>query len=806
MQISINWLKDFVDIDPKLSHKELAELITIHTAEVEGVHELGHGFKNMVVGRIKTIKPHPNADKLTVTGTDIGSGEIKQIVCGAKNIHEGMLVPVALPGAMVKWHGEGDPVELKPASLRGVESFGMLCAGEEIGLESKEDGIYDLSTFGVKEGTPLSKVFGYCDSVLEMDNKAITHRPDLWGHYGIAREVAAITGKKFKQLKPLIKFPVKGEKLNLQIKDFELCPRYCGLIISNVKVEESPKWLKDRLTAVGYRPISNIVDATNYVMAELGQPMHAFDKSYIKGGIIVRRAKKDEKITTLDGVERILDETMLVISDHEKPVAIAGVMGGENSEINNGTTEIILESANFRAENIRKTSTKLGIRTEAVQRFEKALDPLMAETAIKRLAELILKLCPDAKVTGPLADSKKFNTKKTVVNVDIEKLCSKIGVKISLARIKKILKSLEFGVTQKSAKVLKVTVPSFRATKDIDIQDDLVEEVVRLYGYDNVKEIMPSLPIRLPLYNKERALKHQARRLLSYMFGMQEVFNYSYYGHDEMKKSLIDAEKFDREHIKLENFLSAEQTHLKISLVPNLLKNVVSNLRYFSEFKLYEVGRVYSEVGEFFPLEEKWIGGVVVNKGKNSESPFFKVKKIVEEFLKIFLKMNFEIVKAKDEPPYCHPSRSARVMVEGKAVGGIFEVHPQVLKNWGIDAETAMFELNFTQLCTFNDVIAKYEPIPKFPGLEIDVSVVLENKVKAEEAENAIRSAEKDLIARIKLFDIYKGENIERGKKALAYRILLQSKDRTLTDIEMSGIQKKIFENLQKLGGVIRGI
>lgn len=808
MQISINWLKDFVDIDPKISNKELADLVTVHTAEVEGVHELGGSFKNMVVGRIKTIKSHPNADKLTVTETDIGNGDIKQIVCGAKNIYEGMLAPVALPGAMVRWHGEGDPVPLKPASLRGVESFGMLCAGEEIGLETKEDGIYDLSTFNVNEGTPLAKVFGYSDAIFEMDNKAITHRPDLWGHYGIAREVAAITNKKFKQLKLAVKFPAKGEKLNVQVKDFDLCARYCGLIIKNVKIEESPKWLKDRLTAVGYRPISNIVDATNYVMAELGQPMHAFDKNYIKGGIIVRRAKKDEKIITLDGEERKLDETMLVIADHEKPVALAGVMGGENSEINENTTEIILESANFNAENVRKTSTKLGLRTESVQRFEKSLDPMLTETAIKRLSKLILKLCPSAKIAGPLADEKKISAKKITVEVDIDKVCSKIGAKISAAQIKKILTSLEFGVTQQSpkSKILKVTVPSFRSTKDIDIQDDIIEEVVRMYGYHNIKEILPDLPIKLPLYNKERALKHQARRLLSYMFGMSEVFNYSFYGHDEIKKSLLDAEKFESMHVRLENFLSAEQTHLKISLVPNLLKNIKDNLRFKDNFKLYEIGRTYKETGEFFPLEEKWIGGAMVNKAKTLRPLFFEAKTVAEEFLRTLFKKDFEIVEAKHEFMYAHPSRCAKIIADKKEIGYVFEVHPLVLKNWGIEAGAAMFEFNFTRLCAFEDVIPKYDPIPKFPGLEIDVSVVVDEKLKAREVENAIKTAENKLIANIKLFDIYKGENIERGKKALAYRILLQAKDRTLTDAEMAVIQKKIFENLQKLGGVIRGI
>jgi len=803
MKISLNWLKDFVDIDSKIPAQQLAELITVRTAEVEGVHELGEGYKNMVVGCIKTIKTHPNADKLTVTETDVG-GKVLQIVCGAKNIYEGMLVPVALPGAFVKWHGEGEPVELKPASLRGVESFGMLCAGEEIGVESKVDGIYDLSKEGFKEGTPLAKVFGYTDTILEVDNKSLTHRPDLWGHYGMAREISAIFNKSLKKLNPKIKFPAKGENVKVEIKDYELCPRYCGVIIKNIKVGESPKWLKDRLNAVGYRPISNIVDATNYVMAELGQPLHAFDRSFIKGGIVVRRAKNNEKITTLDGQARILDENMLVIADHEKCVAIAGVMGGENSEINDNTSEIIIESANFNPESIRKTSTKLALRTEAVQRFEKSLDPYLSETAIKRVCELILQICPDAKLAGPLTDEKRLKTEKSKVDLNVEVVSSKIGVKLTSAQCKKILKSLEFGVTEKSAKVLTVTVPTFRATKDIDIEDDLVEEIARMYGYEKVLPTLPDLPIRLPIKNKERVLKHYARELLSGDFGMSEVYNYSFYGHDEMAKTLIDTD--EKKHIKLENYLSAEQTHLRITLIPNLLKNVVSNLRFSNKFKLFEIGRTYLETGEYFPLEEKWIGGVIVEKGKCEKSLFYNAKSIVEEFLTKFLKRDFEILKSKNEPSYAHPSRSASIMVNGEVVGEVSEVNPIVLKNFGIEANAAVFELNFTKLAALEQHAKKYEPIPKFPGMAIDVSVVVDKKLKSAQIEKAIKQAEKELITKVKLFDIYEGETIGHDKKSLAYSILLQAKDRTLTDEEMLKIQQKIFENLKSIGGVIRGM
>lgn len=800
MFISLNWIKDFVDLKGKINPKEFGELITVRTAEVEGFNDLSAAFDNMVVGRIEKIKPHPDADKLTVTETNVG-GKIHQIVCGASNIYEGMYAPVALEGAKVKWHGEGDWVELKPTKVRGVMSDGMLCAGEEIGLESKEDGIYDLKGMDVKEGMPLAKVFAKDDIVFEIDNKSLTHRPDLWGHYGMAREIAAITGNGLKKLEPKVKIPASGESPEIEVKDGDLCPRYCGIIIKNIKVEESPKWLKDRLVAVGYRPISNIVDVTNYVMAELGQPLHAFDKGFIKGGIVVKRAKKNEKITTLDGQERKLDENMLVIADHEKPVAIAGVMGGENSEINDGTTEIIIESANFNPQSVRTTSVKLGLRTEAVQRFEKSLDPHLAEFAIKRTAELILQICPGAKIAGPITDINNFELKELVITLDTEKVASKIGAPVTAKQCKDILESLEFGVHKKSDTKLEVLVPSFRATKDIDIEDDLVEEIVRIYGYENVQATLPDLPIKTPIENVERVRKHHARNLLSYGFGLTEVYNYSFYGTDELRNCLMK----DSGHILLDNFLSSDQTHLRVSLVPNLLKNVVANLRYFPGFGLYEVGRTYKENGDFFPLEEKWIGGAIVLPKKAKLEPFYDAKSVVLNFLKQFSGSEAKLMKDEKALPYAHPSRCAKIILRGKEVGNVFEAHPQVLKNFDIEAKVAMFEINFTQIAAMEAPMTKYSSLPKFPGLDIDISVVVDRKKTVGEVESEITKADKDLIKRVKLFDIYEGENIENDKKAFAFRVLLQAQDRTLTDDEMSSVQKKIFANLEKIGGVIRG-
>lgn len=800
MYISLNWIKDFVDLDPKLDPQEIGDLFTVRTAEIEGFEDLSKAYEGMVAGKIEKLEKHPNADKLKVCIVDIGEKEKSQIVCGGVNLYEGMMVPVAKPGAWVKWHGEGDPVQLEAVKLRGVESAGMICAGEEIGLAPTGDHIVDMSELDVKPGQPLAEIYGTNDIVIEVDNKSLTHRPDLWGHYGIAREFAAIYGKKLQEFDLKLGFPSKGDQVDIKIEDFDLCPRYCGVIIKNVKVEPSPKWLQDRLLAVGYRPISNIVDITNYVMAELGQPLHAFDSSFIQGGIVVRRAKKGEKITTLDGEERKLNEDMLVIADHKKPVAIAGVMGGENSEIQENTTEIIIESANFNAQSIRTTSTKLGLRTEAVQRFEKALDPVLAETAIKRTCELILQLCPDAEIAGPINDVNNGLPEEQNVELDTDDVSSKIGVEIAPEKCREILESLQFKVSGKGKK-FDVTVPTWRATKDVDIADDLVEEIVRMYGYENVPETMPELPIHPPKPNTERTLKHKARKLLAQRYGMSEVYNYSFYGKDELGKCLMSEEK----HVLLDNYLSSDQTHLRTALTPNLLKNVRDNLRYFDAFRLFEVGRTYVDEGEYFPVEEKWIGGMVVLPKKAKVGVYYDAKAIVEGFMRDFLGQDAEFVAAIEPPPFVHPSRTAKVLIDGEAVGGVGEVHPQVLKNWDIDAKVALFEINFTKIAAMGRDFVKYKPLPKFPGLDIDISVVLPRERKAAEVESAIRDADPKLIERVKLFDIYQGENIDDDKKALAFRVLLQAEDRTLTDEEMAKVQKKIFANLEKLGGVIRG-
>lgn len=804
MLISLNWLRDFVQLPKNIDPKDLGNELTLKTAEVEQVHKQEDEFNKMVVGQILELKKHPDADKLQVVKVSIGTKTI-QVVCGGSNLKEEMYVAITLPGAQVRWHGEGDLIEVQNTKIRGVESFGMIAAANEIGLPELQKGpkdILDLSDQKPKPGTPIAKLLDRDDTIFEFDNKSLTHRPDLWGHMGIAREVAAISGGKFTPLNPSPSIPTKGESAAVKVEDNELCPRYCGLIINNIKVEESPDWLKKRLRAVGHGTHNNIVDVTNYVVAELGQPMHAFDKNFIEKGIIVRRAKEKETITTLDDKKRELESSMLVIADHKKAVAIAGVIGGQNSEIKKETTSIILESANFNAGNIRRTSTKLGLRTDAVQRFEKAIDPQLSELAIKRAAELILKICPGAQIGGPITDINNSNSKPIKIELDTSQAASKIGVKLSLQEMKELLSRLEFDVIKKNDNTLSVTVPSWRATKDIRIEDDLVEEIARLYGYENIDPDLPKLPTRLPAENPERFKKHRLRELLSYGLGFDEVYNYSFYGKADIERCLLQEEG----HIQLDNYLSEDQTHLRMSMTPNLLKCLQENIKNYKDCRLYEIGRTYKEIGEFFPLEEKKVVGVICLKGK-TDSAFYEAKGATEEILKKFGPSKIKSAKGIEAVPYAHPTKALSYLgPNGQGLAKTFVLHPAVERHYELEGYSiAIFAVNFSSLMKSEPEEKKFQALDKFPSIEMDISVVIDRNTEVEKVQKAILSADQKLITEALLFDLYQGENVDKDKKAIAYKVVLQASDRTLTEEEMVQVKSKIFQNLEKVGGIIRG-
>lgn len=799
MHISLNWLKDYVNIPKDLSPDTLAKLLTLKTAEIESVLTEGQGLDGVVVGEIIEITKHPNADKLSVAKVDIGRTKPIQLCFGQMvKMEIGFRIPVAVAPTKLP-----TGAEILKKDLRGVISEGMLCLDQEMGL--KKEGI-SIQFFpkSVKPGTPLTALLGLEDTILEFDNKSLTHRPDLWGHYGIAREIAAITDQKLKPYKTDQKFPATKSRLKIIVDDTVLCPRFAACLISNVKIGPSPDWLIKRLKSAGMRSVNNIVDVTNYVMMDLGQPMHAYDRDIVKTDTLkVELARKNQTIETIDHKRRTLHEQDMLVTDGKGTfLDLAGIMGGAHSEINDNTTNIILEAANWNPSLLRQTSVRQSLRSDASQRFEKAQDPENCPIAIKKAAELILKMCPQAKLEGNLVDIHSPKKPLPKITLRIQRAQSKIGIKITKPEATKILKSLEFKVTAGPKDTLKIEVPSFRATKDISIEDDLIEELARMYGYDEIPALLPHLPTRLPIENEERFTEHEIRKFLAYGLGLDEISTYSFYS----KQDFANAGLKEEGHILIENFLSEDQTHMRFSLAPNLLKKLALNSKYQENFQVFEIGRTYKDLKDFFPLEEKWITGAFVRTNKKSK-PFYEAKEAAEQTLKHLQIPYYKLVKSC-ALPYANPAKSATIIsAEGETLGSILALHPQIAKNFGLEKlDIALFELNFSLLSKFPKQPRKFTELPKFPPIKIDVSVLVDKTKPIAEIADTIQKSDQHLITSVELFDLYEGENLGKGKKSVAFKVTLQSQDKTLTDTEMSQTQKKIFENLQKLGGQIRGL
>ncbi|HPV70824.1 MAG TPA: phenylalanine--tRNA ligase subunit beta [Candidatus Magasanikbacteria bacterium] len=812
MKVSLSWLKKYVNLPTNATPEEIALKLTMSTVEVEGWENLDKNLDKIVVGKILEVANHPNADKLKVCQVEIGEKK-SQIVCGGSNLRKNMLVVVAQLGAKVRWHGEGEMVEIKPANLRGVDSEGMICAASEIGLENlfpakEEKEILDLSGLPrLKSGTPIAKVLGLDDTVIEIDNKSMTNRPDLWGHYGLARELAAIYGKRLLKYNPPEIKPGKEKKILVEIEDYKLCPRYMAVEISNVTVGPSPRWLQEKLSAVGLHSINNLVDITNYIMLDLGQPLHAFDADLFKSEkIIVRRAKDGEEFTTLDEQKHHLDSSVLVIADEEKPVALAGVMGGLESGISLATKKIIIESANFDAVTTRRTAVKLGLRTDASARFEKSLDPNLCDWALKKAVQLVLEVCPEAIVTSPVTDESHFHLQQGPLETSFTFLNKKIGIELEKKQLTGILERLGFGVKPKKD-ALSVTIPTWRATKDITIPDDLVEEVARIYGYDNIQTSLPKFSIRPPEKNILRQLENKVKDLLVLNQGYFEVSNYSFVSAAQIEKIGDTTDLY----ITLDNPLSKEKPFLRRNLILNLLENLVKNLEFSSSLKMVEIGKTFlidksgvrvSEKGdELLPRQDSMLTAVFVEK-KNQEP--FRVIRLVAETIFQNLNYSWTAVTLPKLYPWQHPSRSAGLQVQNEIVGQIYEINPLVVNNFGLTEKIGVVEINLSKLSEFIPQPIAYQPIPVFPEIVRDLAMVLPKEITHEEIKKTILEVD-SLIKEVELFDVFEGENIKEGNKSLAYHLLLAHKDKTLTTVEADAVQNKLIKVLQdKFGAEIR--
>ncbi len=793
MKITYNWLSEFIDVGD-YSPREIAEILTDVGIEVDSVRHAGENIEKVVTGKILEVSKHPNADKLKICQVDVGD-TVLQIVTGADNVFEGAVVPVALHGAKLP-----TGVRIKKAKLRGAVSNGMLCSEEELGLTEKSTGIMILP-----ENTPIGKdvkeVLGLDDWVIEYE--ITTNRPDALSVLGIARELKAVLGRQIKLPETNYEigdFDAKDEA-SISVLDAAACPRYEGFIVKGINNGESPLWMKVRLYLVGLRPINAVVDVTNYVMYELGQPLHAFDLKKLSGReVVVRWAKEGERIKTLDGVERELSPENLVIADSEKPIAIAGIMGGEETGTELSTEEVFLESAHFEPMTIRRTSKKLGLSTDSSYRFERGADIEACSFAAKRALHLIQKLTGGKVAKGSLSFYPKPYTPK-VIAFNPHKSEKLLGVRIPLRKSFEILSGLGFQV-KKEQDYIVVKVPSWRRY-DVSREIDLIEEVVRIYGMKNVTSTYPLMHV-----NVHRNYKHEEiGKIKAYLAskGLNEAISYSFIGENLYSKFGLSVEKL----VKIANPLSEEWVYMRNFIFPSLVKAAVNNVnRNENNVFLFEIAKVFQPTGEKLPKEQLNLSLLMTGEIKSDlwgkrKVDFYDLKGIVEGLGEL-LKVKFEFRKTENFK-FLHPGQSASVLLNGKEVGFIGKVHPDVTESFDLRQELFVGELNLEEILNESErVETKFKQIPKFPPVMRDISLVVSKDTPVAEVERIIRDSSK-FLEKIELFDVYEGKGIPEGKKSVAFSLTFRAPDKTLSDEEVNKIVDGIIKSLSEKGIQLRG-
>jgi phenylalanyl-tRNA synthetase beta chain len=800
MYISLDWLKDFVKIPAKITPTEIATSLTRHTVEVEGVIDRADKFTGVVVGRVLEVNPHPNADRLRLTRVDVGR-ETLDIVCGAPNIAVGQIVPVAKVGAILP-----SGVEIKAAEIRGAKSEGMVCAEDELDLGKDHEGIMVLED-RVKIGSPFSKYLKASGYTLDIDNKSLSNRPDLLSHYGIAREIGVIFDlpiKPYSKFLDKIVFLQSDNKLVAKVEDRENCRRYQAVRLENVTIKESPAWIKERLISIGQRSINNIVDLTNYVMFETGQPLHAFSVDQVNR-LTIRRAKKSELITLLDGQDYGLDEQDLVIASDNGPVALAGIMGGLDSGVKSETQAIILEAANFRAATVRRTAQKLGLRSESSVRFEKSLDPRLTELAVSRFITLLKKDCPDMVVASELVDIGGDQLEPApTIELDLNWLDNKIGQAIGRTKVISILERLGFSISDSQNDILKITVPSWRATRDINTKEDVAEEVLRFFGYDNVASWLPTQKLVLPEQNYSRSLARRVKEFLVLKHALTEFYNYSFISEDWLTKLDIDFSH----HLRLANPLSELYTLLRRDLAPGLIANIRNNQAKSDQLALFEFGSVFSAVpgswkkeknsNETLPYQEQRLGIVLAD---DEEDLMGRAKGVVASLLAYMMGYGKEVEFSPlaSVPHWAEEGASANIMIRSHEIGFITLVNKQVASNINLKKPVVIAELNFnllTELSRGSDV-PHWQEAAKYPALNRDLAIVVGEKILYNDLKKEISKFD-PLIVSVELFDSYSGDKLSAGEKSLAFHLEYQAADRTLTSSEVDKKEEELVVYLQE--------
>lgn len=792
MKVPINWLRDYVDIN--ISTKELGDKLTMTGSMAEEIIAKGADISNVVTGKIVQLEKHPDADKLFVCQVDIGAGEPIQIITAATNMKLNDVIPVALHNSTL-FGG----VKIKKTKMRGLVSNGMFCSEEELGLA--EEHVHGLMI--LPEGTPLGKdikeVLGLNSEIIDFE--LTSNRPDCMSIIGMVRETAATIGTTYRM--PDVSYtPNSSENINdflkVEVRDSVLCSRFIARGVKNVKIGPSPKWMQDKLAEAGVRPISNIVDITNYVMLEFGQPMHAYDFREISTNrIVVERAKAGEKFTTLDGTERDLDENMLTIKDGETAIGLAGIMGGLNSEIKEDTTGVIFEAANFEPINIRVSTAKLGLRTEASTRFEKGLDPNMAQQAIDRACQLVIELGAGEVMEGTV-DVYPEKVLPKVMTVDSKWINAFLGTEIDKEDMKGYLEKLDMAV-EISGDNLVITVPTFRV--DVTIREDIAEEVARIFGYENIPmTIIESVNARGGKTMKQKLNDKTVEAMIC--SGLNQSISYTFVSPKCFDRILVPEEDAMRKAVQIRNPLGEDYSIMRTTSLPSTMEALARNYSRSNEIaRLFEIGKVYIPGEDVNQLpDERNIAAV----GMYGGADFYHIKGVVENLMEALGIKKYEFRRESKNASF-HPGKTAALLVNGRNAGVLGEMHPGVIDNYGVAERCYVAELNLDVLYKYADLGREYRPLPKFPAVLRDLAVLVDDSVMVKEIEDIITANGGGLVESVKLFDVYKGKQIPDGKKSVAYSIAYRLDYKTLTDAEVSEVHEKIVKNIEEaLGAELR--
>ena len=807
MNISLNWIKKYIDIPDLLTPEQIAYDLSLRTVEVESVEYVSEKYKNIIVGKVLEVKDHPNADKLKICITDIGEEKPVQIVCGGSNLYDGEYVVVAKPGAKVVWHGEGEPIEVEEAKVRGENSFGMICGATEVYLEklfmpNEETEIIDLSGIDCTPGQNIAEATLMDDIVLEIDNKSLTNRPDLWGHYGIARELSAIYDLDLKKL-PKVEIRQDLPKYQVEIKEPEKCRRYVGIEIENVSVKESPMWMKALLINSGMRPINAIVDITNYVMLAVGQPLHAFDRTHVEGKkIIVRNAKKNEELILLDKNTIKLSEEDLVISDEKDAMALAGIRGGIKDSILPETTGILLEIANFTAETIRKTGRRFDEKTDSSIRYEKNLDTERVDLGISMALRLIKELFPESEI---ISYGEEYPTKTERAKIDVPKgfLDIRLGKVLSVNKIEKILEALGYDVQYKND-IFSVIAPIWRSTGDVSLKDDVIGDIARLLSYQSFEP--KPLPVKFEhaVIQNDILLERRLKEYLALRCGFNEIYTYPWINTKYINAAGINLEN----SVKLATPPAPELAYLRQSLIPGMLEAISKNFRYFDSFKMFEMAQIF-EKGEYhesteeeiLPIHRKLLTGCIV--GKNPKELFYEIKGVIEKMSE-YCHMDNITLNKKEEVSWADKNAYLNILYKDKIIGNIGLLSAATMVNSKIKrVDVAIFELNVDLLVPLNSRNNKYNSLPQYPLVEKDLSIIVEEKIMWSQVVDIVKPYVKEL----EFIEEYKGNQINTGKKSIMLRVKIGNEDSTMTSEQINDIMKNIIERLnEKCGAELREV